>query len=59
MQELPKEDIKPGEEGMCGRLNYSMYGTRGAAANWADEYTGLLVEAGDKAQIDGLRQTDH
>ena len=30
---LPPEDIGPGEEGMCGRLNYAMYGTRDAAAN--------------------------
>ena len=31
---LPEEDILPGEENMCGRLNYSMYGTRRAATNW-------------------------
>ena len=32
--QLQPEDILPGEEGMCGRLNYSMYGTRRAATNW-------------------------
>ena len=42
--ELPPEDVGPGEEGMCGRLNYSMYGTRDAAANWSDEYTQRLVD---------------
>ena len=33
---LPPEDIGPGEEGMCGRLNFSMYGTRDAAAVWTE-----------------------
>ena len=30
---LPAEDVLPGEENMCGRLNCSMYGTRDAAVN--------------------------
>ena len=47
--QLPPEDIGPGEEGMCGRLNNSMYGTRDAAANWSDEYTQRLVEMGFKS----------
>ena len=34
---LPPEDVEPGEEEMCGRLNFSMYGTRDAAVNWADD----------------------
>ena len=42
---LPAEDILPGEEGMCGRLNYSMYGTRDAAMNWAEEYSTKLLAA--------------
>ena len=46
--QLPPEDVGPGEEGMCGRLNFSMYGTRDAAANWSDEYTQRLVEMGFK-----------
>ena len=35
--ELPEEDY---EEGMCGKLVGSMYGTRDAARNWGREYTG-------------------
>ena len=37
---LPQEDY---EEGMCGRLNVSMYGTRDAAANWEAKYADHLV----------------
>ena len=37
--ELPKEDRLPGDEGMVGRLNLSLYGTRDAAQNWSIEYT--------------------
>ena len=40
---IPAEDVLPGEENMCWRLNYSMYGTREAAANWSEEYTETLV----------------
>ena len=43
---LPPEDVLPGEENMCGRLNFSLYGTRDAAANWAEEYTGRLRSMG-------------
>ena len=43
---LPKEDIKPGEEKMCGKLKYSMYGTRDAAQNWYQEYSSQLVKIG-------------
>ena len=43
---LPPEDVLPGEEEMCGRLNFSMYGTRDAAANWADEYPSKLLSMG-------------
>ena len=42
--QLPPEDIGPGEEGMCGRLNFSVYGTRDAAANWSDDYTQSQVK---------------
>ena len=34
---------------MCGRLNYSMYGPRDAAANLSDEYTQRLIDMGFKA----------
>ena len=43
---LPEEDILPGEEQMCGKLNYSMYGTRRAATNWQTHYTKVLVQNG-------------
>ncbi len=45
---LPLEDILPGEEEMCGRPNFSMYGTRDAAANWAEECTERPLEIGFK-----------
>ena len=31
--ELVSEDCEKGDEGMCGKLNLSMYGTRDAASN--------------------------
>ena len=40
---LPPEDHT---EGMCGRLLKSMYGCRDASANWEDEYSTTLVNAG-------------
>ena len=40
---LPSEDAS---EGMCGMLNYSMYGTRKAAHNWQVHFTGILRRAG-------------
>ena len=36
---LPDEDW---EEGMCGKLIKSMYGTRDAAHNWEEEYSGFI-----------------
>ena len=44
--QLASEDQFPGEERMCGKLNYSMYGTRDAAQNWANEYAGMLINIG-------------
>ena len=41
--QLPDED--PGD-GMCGRLQRSMYGTRDAASNWEAEYTKGLMKDG-------------
>lgn len=35
--QFAEEDGEKGEEGLCGRLSYSMYGTRDAAHNWLDE----------------------
>ena len=42
---LPEEDILPGEENMCERLNFSMYGTRRAATNWQAHYTKVFVQS--------------
>lgn len=44
--QLPTEDIGPGEEQMCGRLQFSMYGTRDAAQNWHQEYSQQFFDAG-------------
>ena len=41
--DLPPEDK---EEGMCGRLNKSMYGTRDAAQNWEKDYIEFMETAG-------------
>jgi len=41
--QLPPEDE---EEGMCGRLLKSLYGTRDAARNWEEEYSGYLESIG-------------
>ena len=44
--QIADEDKLPGDERRCGRLNYSMYGTRDAAQNWANEYAEMLKEIG-------------
>ena len=41
--ELPEEDA---QEGMCGRLNKSMYGTRDAAQHWEEHYSQAHQEIG-------------
>ena len=41
--ELPAEDE---EEGMCGQLSKSMYGTRDAAQNWEKEYQAMATSCG-------------
>ena len=43
--ELPPEDA---EEGMVGKLEKSLYGTRDAALNWAEAYTKVLLSMGYK-----------
>ena len=43
---IPDEDRRPGEEGMVGRLQMSMYGARDAAQNWAEEYSDALRQQG-------------
>ena len=44
--QLAKEDQEDGQEQMCGRLNFSMYGTRDAAQNWYEEYSQHLLKIG-------------
>ena len=44
--QFPKEDVEIGEEQMCGRLKYSMHGTRDAAQNWYHVYSSQLVHIG-------------
>ena len=44
--QVPDEDKGQGEEDMCGKLRFSMYGTRDAAQNWHNEYTKQLVDVG-------------
>ena len=45
--QLPEEFCEPGEFGkVCGRLNYSLYGTRDAASNWEECYVGFLKSIG-------------
>ena len=39
----PDEDAA---EGMCGKLNVSLYGTRDAARNWGEKYVKALSELG-------------
>ena len=44
--QLPEEDTGPGEQGLCGKLRYSMYGTRDAAQNLHNEYSQQLLDVG-------------
>ena len=44
---LPDEALEPHERGkVCGKVAYSLYGTRDAAQNWEEEYTRTLVSMG-------------
>ena len=44
---LPDEFLEPGEKGkVCGKLNFSLYGTRDAASNWEAHYTSVLCNLG-------------
>ena len=44
--EIPKEDWEPGDEERIARLNFSLYGTRGAAQNWIAECISFLTSIG-------------
>ena len=46
--QIPQEDLQPDETEICGRLNYSMYGTRGADQTWFEEYNNGLLAVGFK-----------
>ena len=46
--QLPSEDMEPSEQPTCGRLNYSMHGTRDATQNWFEEYSENLIDNGFK-----------
>ena len=45
---LPNEALEPHERGghICGKLQYSLYGTRGAAQNWKDASSKFLCDLG-------------
>ena len=44
--QLPNEDQGHDGKPMCGRLNFSMYGTRDAAMNWQAEYSQRIIDNG-------------
>lgn len=44
--EIPTEDGEEGDEDMVGRLNLSLYGTRGSAQNWQAESIEYFVNNG-------------
>ena len=48
VQQLPPEDA---EEGMCGKLNKALYGTRDVAQNWEHEYIEFLEQLGFRRGI--------
>ena len=41
--QLPEEDTLSGEEGLCGKLELSMYGTRDAAKNWEETCRDIML----------------
>ena len=43
---VPEEDLLPGEAGVVGILDFSLYGTRDAAQNWAHCYGEVLTNHG-------------
>lgn len=44
--ELTSEALGPGEGGMCGRIERSLYGTRAVALDWSIAYTNTLLQVG-------------
>ena len=49
--QLPIEDSEKGQEYLCGKLNFSMYGTRDAAQNWFDAYSQQFVHIGFQQKV--------
>ena len=45
---LPQEDPRACEEGICGKLQKTMYGTLDAAEQWSAHYCSVLASAGFK-----------
>ena len=43
---LPPEDPRAGEEGICGKLLKTMYGTLDAAERWSEDYSSHLGKHG-------------
>ncbi len=44
--EIPPEDYEDGDEYNCAELDFSMYGTRDAAANWQKKCTDVMKQFG-------------
>ncbi len=44
--EIPPEDYEDGDEYNCAELDFSMYGTRDAAANWQRKCTEVMKQKG-------------
>ena len=49
--QLPPEDPRYGEPGLCGRLKMSLYGTQDAGANWHKAYSDFLKSIGMRQGI--------
>ena len=47
--QLPAEDARAGEAGLCGKLRKTMYGTLDASNRWSEHYTGVLTRGGFQA----------
>ena len=45
---LPAQDPKSSDPSICGKLLFSMYGTRDAAQNWCNAYSSTLEKSGYK-----------
>ena len=44
--ELPAEAAQGGDHSKCAKLKKALYGTRAAAASWAECYSGILLKNG-------------